>query len=169
MGCYTTQTRIKKGNRYAERILAEAEQLNAFAWRAAGAPYRAEKFREGWRNVLFNQFHDILPGSGVTDTREYAMGLYQQAYAVANSARRAAMNAIAKKIDTSSIPARPFCEDISTGAGVGFRVEEAIDPAPVEFGQGKVLSGLVKKIDASLATLNVADMVSLEATVAQLG
>ena len=39
----------------------------------------------------------------------------------------------------------------------------------VEFGQGKVLSGLVKKIDASLATLNVADMVSLEATVAQLG
>ena len=28
----------------------------------------------------------------------------------------------------------------------------------VEFGPGKVLSGLVKKIDASLATLNVADI-----------
>ena len=34
----------------------------------------------------------------------------------------------------------------------------------VEFGPGKVLSGLVKKIDASLATFNVADLASLETT-----
>lgn len=39
----------------------------------------------------------------------------------------------------------------------------------VEFGPGKVLSGLVKKIDASLATLNVGDLASLDATVAALG
>ena len=38
----------------------------------------------------------------------------------------------------------------------------------VEFGPGKVLSGLVKKIDASLATLNVADLASLAATAEQL-
>ncbi len=137
LGCYTTQTRIKKGNRYAERVLAEAEGLNAFAARAAGAPYRADKFAEGWRNVLFNQFHDILPGSGVTDTREYAMGLYQQAYAVANSAKRQAMKALADHMDTSSFRAEPFEGDISMGAGVGYRVEETIDPAPVEFGHGK--------------------------------
>ena len=36
----------------------------------------------------------------------------------------------------------------------------------VEFGPGKVLSGLVKKIDATLVTTNVADMASLEAAVA---
>ena len=34
----------------------------------------------------------------------------------------------------------------------------------VEFGPGKVLSGLVKKIDATLATFNVSDVVSLEET-----
>ena len=39
----------------------------------------------------------------------------------------------------------------------------------VEFGPGKVLSGLVKKIDAALETCNVGDMASLEATVAALG
>ena len=39
----------------------------------------------------------------------------------------------------------------------------------VEFGPGKVLSGLVKKIDASLVTCNVGDLASLDATVAALG
>jgi [acyl-carrier-protein] S-malonyltransferase len=38
----------------------------------------------------------------------------------------------------------------------------------VEFGPGKVLSGLVKKIDPALTTLNVADMASLDATAASL-
>jgi len=39
----------------------------------------------------------------------------------------------------------------------------------VEFGPGKVLSGLIKKIDAALVTANVGDLVSLDATVAALG
>lgn len=39
----------------------------------------------------------------------------------------------------------------------------------VEFGPGKVLSGLIKKIDASLVTCNVGDLASLDATVAALG
>jgi len=39
----------------------------------------------------------------------------------------------------------------------------------VEFGPGKVLSGLIKKIDAALATSNVSDLATLDATVAALG
>ena len=38
----------------------------------------------------------------------------------------------------------------------------------VEFGPGKVLSGLVKKIDAALTAVNVADLASLDATLASL-
>ena len=38
----------------------------------------------------------------------------------------------------------------------------------VEFGPGKVLSGLVKKIDAALTAVNVADLASLDATLAAL-
>ena len=38
----------------------------------------------------------------------------------------------------------------------------------VEFGPGKVLSGLIKKIDAELVTANVSDLVTLEAALAVL-
>jgi len=38
----------------------------------------------------------------------------------------------------------------------------------VEFGPGKVLSGLIKKIDAALVTTNVSDLVALDAAVASL-
>lgn len=38
----------------------------------------------------------------------------------------------------------------------------------VEFGPGKVLSGLIKKIDASLQTANVGDLASLDSAVAML-
>jgi hypothetical protein len=39
----------------------------------------------------------------------------------------------------------------------------------VEFGPGKVLSGLIKKIDPALETLNVGDIPSLEATLSAMG
>ena len=39
----------------------------------------------------------------------------------------------------------------------------------VEFGPGKVLSGVIKKIDPALETANVGDLASLDATVAALG
>ena len=38
----------------------------------------------------------------------------------------------------------------------------------IEFGPGKVLSGLIKKIDAALTTLNVSDLTTLDATVSAL-
>ena len=38
----------------------------------------------------------------------------------------------------------------------------------VEFGPGKVLSGLIKKIDAALVTANVSDLAALDAAVAAL-
>ena len=120
-GCYTTQTRIKLANRTGEAMLGEAEALSAAAKTLAGGGYRAAAFEAGWRRVLFSQFHDILTGSGVRDTREYAMGSFSETMAYAGTEYAAAMRALAGAIDTSRVS--EIGSDALTraeGAGVGF-------------------------------------------------
>ena len=99
-GCYTTQTRIKRANRKAEAILADAEKWLAFS----GAQFRKDKHAEAWQNVLYTHFHDILTGSCVQDSRENAMGQFSKAFAYAHTQFRKGVEKIAASIDTSSIP-----------------------------------------------------------------
>ena len=102
-GCYTSQSLIKQANRLGENYCEEAEILATLAGRLAGEPYPKSLLREAWINVLFNQFHDILPGSGVRQTREHALGLFQEAAAITGSIKRAAGRALVKDIDTLAL------------------------------------------------------------------
>lgn len=119
-GCYTTQSRIKAFNRMGEKRLGEAEAMQSMAMMVEGSPAPLQLASE-WQKVLFNQFHDILPGSGIVDTREYASGIAQQAIARANSYIGQAMRRIAGEIDTSSLPEEYVgaLESRSEGGGVG--------------------------------------------------
>lgn len=64
LGCYTSQARIKKLNRYYENQLVAAEKFSVIGTMHKGKPfYPREDFLEAWRLLLFNQFHDILPGT----------------------------------------------------------------------------------------------------------
>ena len=123
-GCYTSQSRIKKANAMAERMLGAGEMFSAFAHVHAGGAYRANAFEGAWRRVLFNHFHDILPGSCVRDTREYAMGQYQEAFAVAMAARRSAYARLGQAMDTSRFSPDDRAEDMAMGAGIGFAMWE---------------------------------------------
>jgi alpha-mannosidase len=122
-GCYTSQSRIKMANRIGEAALNEAEAFGAISAVNTNYRYPGELLSKAWQNILFNQFHDIIPGSGVIETREHAMGLFQNAMAAANSTRSQAMRSIAAKINTSGLIARQENknETVSEGAGVGFR------------------------------------------------
>jgi alpha-mannosidase len=59
-GTYTSQARVKRGNRRCEQALHDAEFLSV----AAGA-YPREELERLWKLLLLNQFHDILPGSSI--------------------------------------------------------------------------------------------------------
>jgi alpha-mannosidase len=52
--------------------------------------------------AMFNQFHDILPGSGVHDTYAHSQGLFQEIQAIACSVRTRALRRLAAQIDTST-------------------------------------------------------------------
>ena len=124
-GCYTTQSRIKMANRLGEARLYDSEALSVGASVLTDASSRAVSFEKAWENVLFSQFHDILPGSGVTETREFCLGGFQKTMAYANSNANAAMHAIADAIDTSALPFDDSdkADTVSEGGGVGFRID----------------------------------------------
>ena len=123
-GCYTTETRIKKANRTAEAALNTAEALNTFSALCGAYRYSPEAFASAWENILFNQFHDIIPGSGVIGTREYAMGMYQRTFAYAGARTNAAARGLSDTINTAALlPESAILSDsVAEGAGVGFGV-----------------------------------------------
>lgn len=120
-GCYTSQAKIKMANRIAQTRMYESEALKAEAV-LAGEENFPDAFRKAWCDILFNQFHDILPGSGVVDTREYAMGRFQDAMAVIDTNANLAMRGIAKHIDTKTVSLADDPHSVSDGGGVGFSV-----------------------------------------------
>ncbi len=65
-GVYTSQARIKKHNRDAERLLHNVELLCVLAYLQCGR-YPHEEINRIWESVLLNQFHDILPGSAIAE------------------------------------------------------------------------------------------------------
>uniref|UniRef100_A0A8U8C6V9 alpha-mannosidase n=1 Tax=Geospiza parvula TaxID=87175 RepID=A0A8U8C6V9_GEOPR len=76
-GTYTTQARIKKGNRECERILHDVEVLSSLAVAQDTAfQYPASQLQQLWRLLLLNQFHDVLPGSCIQLVVEDALQYY---------------------------------------------------------------------------------------------
>jgi alpha-mannosidase len=74
-GTYTTQAANKKGNRFSEHLIRDAEWLQALK---EGDAYPSDKIEKTWKLILLNQFHDIIPGSSVREVyvdsdRDYAV------------------------------------------------------------------------------------------------
>ena len=139
-GCYTTQSRIKRGNRRMENALLDARALTALAKTKTDFVYDKARLEEAQRDVLFTHFHDILTGSCVQDSREWAMGLYQKAASVTNTLSQKAMSAVCRNIDTASLKVFSSPEDVSytqsEGAGAGWGIENFKGAPSPERGKG---------------------------------
>lgn len=110
-GCYTTHADQKQWNRRCEDRLYEAEVLCSLANLALNAPYPQTQLEAAWKQVLFNQFHDILPGSAIPEVFVDANQGWQAALTTAQTLRDEALEAIAQAIALPPPPhpdARPF-------------------------------------------------------------
>lgn len=61
-GCYTSCAGMKQLHREVENALLAEEARSALRWWAGGDD-PTEALADAWRDLLFAQFHDILPGS----------------------------------------------------------------------------------------------------------
>jgi alpha-mannosidase len=97
-GCYSAHSGIKRWNRQAEHLLGAAETFSALAERITGQPYPSS-FARAWKNVLFNQFHDILAGTSLPAAYDDARDLHGAAMTIGSEALNNAIQSLAWQID----------------------------------------------------------------------
>jgi alpha-mannosidase len=82
-GTYTSQAKMKKKNRQLEFSYREAEILAVTASAEKGwDAYPGSSLEKGWKLLLLNQFHDIIPGSSIKEVYEDAAKDYTEAAAI---------------------------------------------------------------------------------------
>lgn len=93
-GTFTSQAWIKQANRRAEQSYHAAEFLDAWATVLGTYRSRREQLNAGWKLILLNQFHDILPGSSITEVYREAREQYATIERIAQEVRTAALETI---------------------------------------------------------------------------
>jgi alpha-mannosidase len=96
-GTYSVHSGVKRWNRRAENALLVAEKFSALANWITGQSY-PEDLGQAWKNVLFNQFHDILAGTSLEEAYEDARDSYGEAMAIAGRSLNYAVQSLAWKI-----------------------------------------------------------------------
>ena len=81
MGCYSSMIRIKQLHQKLENLLYGAEKMAQHA-RISGAKFDEQAFKRAQEDLLFNEFHDILPGSCIKASEDDAIaqlshGIYE--------------------------------------------------------------------------------------------
>lgn len=118
----TTQGRTKRCHRQAERALITAETVGSLAT-LLGAE-RFESLEAPWRIMLKNEFHDILPGSGIREVYEDAERELAEAWEAGLTRQKRALAAMA-----AALPAGDVAEALIV-------VNPDLSPRPVRLNPG---------------------------------
>lgn len=94
-GCYTSHSDQKQQNRRGEDLLYQAEVWATVAHLVTGQPYPQEELEQAWKGLLFNQFHDILPGSSIPQVFEDANQEWARVEDLGSEALNRALEAVA--------------------------------------------------------------------------
>jgi len=106
-GVQTTQSETKRGNRKAEVALLDAEKLASIGT-LFGQPYPQADFDSSWKKVLFNQFHDILPGSGIGINYVDAARKYAEVQRFSNDTMHQILNDLATQVQSGGVSVLVF-------------------------------------------------------------
>lgn len=102
-GCYSSVQKFKSLYRKAETLIVEAEAASALVGNSLKSA--TDSLSDAWNSILFNSFHDILPGSSIERAMEEQIAWVGLAQHRAQEARFEALNKLALQVDTSVVPA----------------------------------------------------------------
>jgi len=100
VGDLTNCGEIKAENRRSENLLLATEKFCSLASLMLNRRYPDEELYESWRKLLFNQFHDIIGGSGIPPVCEDAMRFYASIRESCDRQLRGSLSSISSNIDT---------------------------------------------------------------------
>jgi alpha-mannosidase len=103
-GCYTSHGDQKQWNRHLEDLLYRAELWATWAECLVDQPFPHRELEQAWKLVLFNQFHDILPGSSIPEVFEQANQEWQQAQDLAETILSRSLQTLSDRITPNSPP-----------------------------------------------------------------
>jgi alpha-mannosidase len=103
-GCYTAHADQKAYNRDAQNALYNAELWNTIATIRSDRPYPKQKLESAWKQVLLNQFHDILPGSSIAEVYTAANPAWQAAIQTAETLTQQALQALFDRVSKPEPP-----------------------------------------------------------------
>lgn len=84
-GTYTSQAQVKRANRLAELLYRRMEWFQTLAVMRHGdwSEYCQQALTDGWKILLRNQFHDIIPGSSIAEVYTDAAAEYRDVDSIA--------------------------------------------------------------------------------------
>ncbi len=77
-GCYTSMARLKRLHRKAEGLYYGTENICTYAWWMNNSPYPLKELNTALKDILFSEFHDILPGSSIEQVEEESIRLLER-------------------------------------------------------------------------------------------
>ena len=99
-GCYSAYTKIKRDNRRCETSILTAEKMACLTHYILSDKYPMLKINKAWKDIMFNQFHDIICGCSIKSAYEDAAYLHGEAMTIAQEVTNFACQRISWRIDT---------------------------------------------------------------------
>ena len=99
-GCYSAYTKIKRDNRRCETSILTAEKMACLTHYILSDKYPMLKINKAWKDIMFNQFHDILCGCSIKSAYEDAAYLHGEAMTIAQEVTNFSCQRISWRIDT---------------------------------------------------------------------
>ncbi len=98
-GCYSAHSGIKAWVRRSQAALLSAERWAAIGSVTHNVEYPRDELGHAWKQLLFNQFHDVLPGSAIEPAYDDARDQLGESVAIAKRIITRVQNIIARDVD----------------------------------------------------------------------